>query len=172
MDTPVLVSEYEYLHSSYDPDCELVDGHLQERNVGERKHSILQCELIGLFWSRRKEWRLRAFPEQRVRIAPGRYRVPDVAIYKEPAPREEVFTTPPFVAIEILSSEDRISRMRKKVDEYLQFGVPYVWVINPITRKAEVYTAQQFHEAKDLILRTKDPAIEVPLAELFRALDD
>jgi Uma2 family endonuclease len=172
MDTPVLVSEYEYLHSSYDPDCELVDGHLEERNVGERKHSILQRELIAFFWSRRKEWRVDAFPEQRVRIAPGRYRVPDVAIYKQPAPREDVFTTPPFVAIEILSSEDRMSRMRKKVDEYLAFGVSYVWVIDPINRKANVYTAQLLYEAKDLILRTEDPPIEVPLAELFGAIDE
>ena len=62
MDVGALVSEEEYLHSSYEPDCELVDGHLVERYVGEREHSILQGELIYYFRSRRKESGLRAFP--------------------------------------------------------------------------------------------------------------
>ncbi|MBZ5728854.1 MAG: Uma2 family endonuclease [Acidobacteriia bacterium] len=172
MDTPVLVSEQEYLHSSYEPDCDLVDGRLEERNVGEREHGILQGQLYHLFFIHRNEWRMRAFPEQRIRLATGRYRVPDVAIYKDPAPRDPVFSTPPFIAVEILSSEDRMSRVRRKIDEYLEFGVPYVWIIDPQTRKADVYTPQSIHEAKDLILRTEDPRIEVSLEELFRALDE
>jgi len=171
MDASVLVSESEYLHSSYDPDCELVDGRLLERNVGERDHSILQRELIYLFRSRRKDWKVQAFPEQRVRLASGRYCIPDISIYKDPAPRDPVFSTPPFIAIEILSSEDRMSRVRQKIDQYLVFGVPYVWVIDPNTRKADVYTPQLFCEAKDLVLRTEDPQIEVRLVEIFQALD-
>ncbi|HYW45667.1 MAG TPA: Uma2 family endonuclease [Bryobacteraceae bacterium] len=172
MDAPVLISEQEYLHSSYDPDCELVDGHLLERNAGEREHSILLGELDYCFRSRAKQWGLRAFPVQRVRVAAGRYRVPDLSIYKDPAPRDDVFAAPPFIAIEILSSEDRMSRVRRKIDDYLEFGVPYVWIIDPNTRKADVYTPGAIYEAKDLILRTEDPPIEVPLAELFQALDE
>lgn len=171
MRSAALVSEEEYLHSVYEPDCDYVDGQVQERNVGERLHSILQGEFIYYFRSRQHQWRLRAFPEQRIRIAPGRYRIPDLAIYKEPAPRDPVFTTPPFIAIEILSSEDRMSRIRQRIDDYLKFGVLYVWVIDPETRKADVYTPGHFYEAADLILRTENPAIEVPLAELFQALD-
>ena len=65
-----------------------------------------------------------------------------------------------------------MSRVRTKIDEYLAFGVPYVWLIDPQRRRADVYTASGFYEAKDGVLRTEDPAIEVPLAELFQALDD
>ncbi len=65
-----------------------------------------------------------------------------------------------------------MSRVRKKIDEYLEFGVAYVWIIDPQTRKADVYTPQGIHEAKDLMLRTEDPRIEVSLEELFRALDE
>ena len=120
----------------------------------------------------RRRFQIRAFVEQRIRIAPRTYRVPDVCVYKEPAPRDRIFSTPPFIAIEILSPEDRMSRVRKKIDEFLAFGVPYVWVIDPETRRADVYTASGFYEAKDGVLRTEDPAIEVPLADLFQALDD
>jgi Uma2 family endonuclease len=173
MGTSVLVSEQEYLTTSYEPDCDYDDGELQERNVGERPHSILQGEFSGHFRDLRRQRRLvRAFVEQRIRIAPRKYRVPDVCVYKEPAPRDRIFATPPFIAIEILSPEDRMSRVRKKIDEFLAFGVPYVWVIDPEARRADVYTASGFYEAKDGVLRTEDPAIEVPLAELFQALDD
>jgi Uma2 family endonuclease len=172
VDTSVLISEQEYLDTSYDPDCELVDGHLLERNVGERPHSILQGELIFFFGTRRKQLGVRAFPEQRVWVAPRRYRIPDVCVYREPAPRDPVFSTPPFIAIEILSPRDRMSRMRVKIDDYLRFGVQYVWIIDPETHRADVYTASGFYEAKELILRTEDPRIELPLGEMFQALDE
>jgi Uma2 family endonuclease len=86
------------------------------------------------------------------------------------APRDEIFTTPPFIAIEILSNEDRMSRVRQKINQYLDFGVSYVWVIDPQNRKAGVYTAQGIFEANDLVLRVDDPAIEISLVEIFAAL--
>ena len=172
MGTSLLVSEQEYLSGSYEPDCEYDNGELQERNVGERPHGILQGESYAFLREHRRRFQIRAFVEQRIRIAPRTYRVPDVCVYKEPAPRDRIFSTPPFIAIEILSPEDRMSRVRNKIDEFLAFGVPYVWVIDPETRRADVYTASGFYEAKDGVLRTEDPAIEVPLADLFQALDD
>jgi Uma2 family endonuclease len=173
MGTSLLVSEHEYLTTSYEPDREYDDGVLLKRNVGELPHGILQLEFGGFFRELRKQGRLiRAAVETRIRIAPRKYRIPDVCVYKEPAPRDHVPSTPPFIAIEILSPDDRMSRVRTKIDEYLAFGVSYVWVIDPDRRRADVYTAAGFYEAKDGILRTEDPAIEVPLAELFQALDD
>jgi Uma2 family endonuclease len=173
MGTSLLVSEQEYLTGSYEPDCEYDDGELLERNVGERPHSILQGEFVGHFRNLRKQRRLvRAFVEMRIRIAPRKYRIPDVCVYKEPAPRDRIPSIPPFIAIEILSPPDRVSRVRKKIDEYLAFGVSYVWLIDTERRRADVYTASLIYEAKDGVLRTEDPAIEVPLADLFQALDD
>jgi Uma2 family endonuclease len=166
-------SEREYLTSSYEPDCEYDDEEILERSVGDLPHGILQLELGGFFRDLRKQGRpIRAAVETRIRIAPRKYRIPGVCVYKEPAPRDRVPSTPPFIAIEILSPEDRMSRVRKTIDEYLAFGVRYVWVIDPETRRADVYTAAGFYEAKDGVLRTEDPAIEVPLAGVFQALDD
>jgi len=172
MSTSLLVSEQEYLTTSYEPDCEYDDGVLLERNVGEQPHSILETAFGSFFFERRKRFRIRVLTEQRIRIAPRKYRIPDVCVYVEPAPRDRIFSTPPFIAIEILSPEDRMSRVRKKIDEYLAFGVAYVWLVDPDTRRADVYTAAGFYEVKDGVLRTEDPAIEVPLAELFQALDE
>jgi len=167
-----LVSEQEYLTSSYEPECEFDDGTLIERNTGELPHSILMGAVASFLHERRKQHAIQVLLILRIRIAPHRYRVPDVCVYKQPAPRDPIPSTPPFIAIEILSPEDRMSRLRKKIDDYLAFGIPNVWVIDPETRHADVYTASAFYEVKDGVLHTEDPAIEVPLADLFQALDD
>ncbi|MGO4881765.1 MAG: Uma2 family endonuclease [Bryobacteraceae bacterium] len=172
MGTSLLVSEQEYLTTSYEPDCEYDDGELLERNVGEQPHSILEAAIGAYFFERRKRFRIRVLTEQRIRIAPRKYRIPDVCVYLQPVPDDRVLSTPPFIAVEILSPQDRMSRVRKKIGEYLAFGVTYVWLVDPEARRADVYTASGFYEAKDGILRTENPAIEVPLAELFQALDD
>ena len=43
---PALVSVEEYLHTSYSPDVDYVDGLLEERNVGEIDHSWVQKALL------------------------------------------------------------------------------------------------------------------------------
>jgi Uma2 family endonuclease len=172
MGTSVLVSEQEYLTTSYEPDCEYDDGVLQERRLGEHPHGLLQTALASFLYERRKRFGIRVITEQRICIATRKYCVPDVCVYFRPAPPDPVPATPPFIAIEILSPEDRMSRVRKKIDEYLAFGVAYVWLIDAEARRADVYTAAGFYAAKDGVLRTEDPAMEVPLAGLFQALDD
>jgi hypothetical protein len=41
-----------------------------------------------------------------------------------------------------------------------------VWVIDPRTKLAHVYTGDGMYEVKDGVLRTKDPDIQVFLNEL------
>jgi hypothetical protein len=43
--TSTLIPIEEYLHTSYHPDREYVDGDIQERNLGEKDHSKLQKPL-------------------------------------------------------------------------------------------------------------------------------
>jgi Uma2 family endonuclease len=68
----------------------------------------------------------------------------------------------------VLSPEDRMSRVEQRIDDYLAMGVPYVWVIDPQTRKAYSATAESgLCEVKTGVLKTENPALAVPLAELF-----
>ena len=82
-------------------------------------------------------------------------------------PQEQIFRTPPFIWIEILSPEDRWERMQKKIDDYLRFGVPYVWVINPRDQRGWAYTKDGNAEVPDGVLQTENPSLAVPLAEIF-----
>jgi len=56
MASTTLVSVSEYLRSSYRPDCDFVDGKLEERNPGEHDHAALQAALILWFGHRQEEW--------------------------------------------------------------------------------------------------------------------
>jgi len=82
-------------------------------------------------------------------------------------PDEQIYTTPPFLCIEILSPEDQMGRVLVKIADYLNFGVPYVWVIDPRKRRATVYTPTDSYSPEDGILRTENPKIALPLADLF-----
>jgi Uma2 family endonuclease len=166
-----LISVDEYLHTVYDPDCDYVDGEVLERNTADRKHSITQVEFSFFFRSRQREWNVFVFTEQRIQVLPTRFRVPDVCVYVGEEPKEDIFRQPPFLCIEILSPEDRIERTQEKIDDYLRFGVPYVWVVNPRARRGWMYTKDEIREAKDGVLRTENPVLAVPLAEVFAALD-
>jgi Uma2 family endonuclease len=56
--------------------------------------------------------------------------------------------------------------MQKKIADYLTFGIPYVWVIEPKTRAAWIWTREGAVTVTDGVLRAFNPDIEVPLAEL------
>jgi Uma2 family endonuclease len=170
MSVAAQVSIDEYLHTSYDPDCDYVEGVLIERNVGQTEHSRLQILLGAYLVSHEKEWKIFPVTEQRVQVAPGRIRIPDICLLLGGHPGQEVFQIPPFVCIEILSPDDSMSGMQDRIDDYLAFGVKYVWIVDPWRLRAYVTTDAGMSECRDGVLRTSDPEIVVPIAELFSHL--
>ncbi len=67
---PTFVSVDEYLRTSYNPDCEYVDGVIEERNLGEYEHSVMQGFFTILFAMNRKTWNAKVFPEYHVQFSP------------------------------------------------------------------------------------------------------
>ena len=162
-----LISVEQYLATSYRPDCDYVDGRIEERNLGEWDHSKLQAAIIAYFYQRRKSWNISVAPEQRVQVKPTRFRIPDVCIVLG-EPDCQIFRQPPFVCIEILSRDDRMSEMKERIDDYLAMGVRYVWVLDPSGPQVYVATpAAGLQEFKGGVLRTENPVLELPLAEVF-----
>ena len=164
MATGSLVSVHEYLSTSYRPDCDYVDGVVLERNLGEKDHSRLQMEIAFYYRSHRKEWGLWALVEQRVQVSATRFRIPDVCL-EVGEPPDQIIRTPPFICIEVLSPDDRLSEMRQRVEDYLAFGVPYVWILDPATRHAWRCTPGGMQEVTEL--RTENPETLVPVCDLF-----
>ena len=98
----------------------------------------------------------------RIQISPTRDRVADIAVWRSGHIGDRIPTVPPFLAIEILSPEDRITRMQPKIVEYLAIGFEWIWLIDPIEKSALLFARQSggLSEA----LRTENPMIEIPLA--------
>ena len=170
MSTAALISVDEYLRTMYHPDCDYVDGEVIERNLGEKQHGKLQAEIWHIFRLHRQEWATYALIETRMQVAPRRFRIPDVCVYIGAEPPGAILRTPPFICIEVLSPEDRLARMQDRIDDYLKFGVPYVWVIDPDSRRAWVYTADGSREIKDGLLRTENPSLTINLAQIFASI--
>jgi Uma2 family endonuclease len=163
-ETAKLVSEEEYLATSYEGDVDYVDGVLEERNVGEWNHSRL-IGLLFMFLVRiEKKFGVHVAPDIRVRVRPGKYRVPDLAVVSEV---EQVLSKPPLLCVEVLSPEDRLSRIRTRINEYHEMGAPDAWVIDPQTRECYQSTSKG-----EFFLTRKLTALEGKLQFELSELED
>ena len=161
----------EYLATSYRPDCDYVDGEVKERNLGEKEHSILQRTFVYLFLLNRAFWGIEVYPELRVQVGPTRFRIPDVTITRAGIEWERILRTPALLFIEILSPEDSVTRIRQRVDDYLNFGTEHVWIVDPELRKAYVCSKTGMQEPVSGVLTIPETEIRVVLSELFAELD-
>jgi Uma2 family endonuclease len=161
----------EYLSTSWSPDREFVDGRIEERNLGEKEHSIIQRYLTVLFALKRAEWGVEVFPELRTQIAARNFRVPDILVVSAGESFERYVTRPPLIAVEILSPEDTFGAMQEKFAEYLRFGIENIWIIDPEPRLAYRYTSAGLDEVHTGELTVPGTPIRVVLSELFAELD-
>jgi Uma2 family endonuclease len=161
----------EYLRTSWSPDREFVDGRIEERNLGEKEHSILQRFLTVLFAINRDKWGAEVFPELRTQTKARNFRVPDVLVTRSGEKFDRYVTQPPLIAIEILSPEDSMSAMQAKAAEYRQFGVEHVWIIDPEPRMVYRYTGTALEQVQTGELVVPGTPIRVALSEMFAELD-
>ncbi len=74
---------------------------------------------------------------------PDTVRGPDVALYEDADRFVDVHPkygeVPPRLAVEVLSPDDRIGKVMRKIMDYLQNGVELVWLIDPETRNVTVH---------------------------------
>jgi Uma2 family endonuclease len=168
---PEFVSVREYLTTSYRPDCDYVDGRIEERNLGEYDHALLQTLLGQIFMNNRVAWGVIALTDVRVQVRATRFRIPDVTVLRVGTPKERILTHPPLLVIEILSPEDRLSRVTQRTDEYLEFGIENIWIIDPSRRLAYRATRAGLELAPSVEIAVPGTPIRVVLSELFAELD-
>jgi Uma2 family endonuclease len=163
--TAVHVSEAEYLATHYRPDCDWVDGEIEERTLGEKNHAKLVERIRALL----ELQHLFAISEVRLRVYtnPSRYRVPDVCAYRV-EPNEQVFTEPPLIVVEVLSPEDRLSNLVKRAEDYLHMGVEQVWLIASTERAAYTYDENGLQQILNDTLQRDEITLHLP--DIFSVL--
>jgi Uma2 family endonuclease len=159
------ISVDDYLHTTYHPDCDYVDGVVEERNLGEVDHGLAQLRLGHFFMGLFRQTGLLPITEVRMQVSRTRFRIPDVTVTRG-KPDEQILTKPPLLCIEILSPEDRVSRTNARIQEYLNFGVPVVWLVDPAERRVWIYRKNGIEEAHGSV-NLDGTDITVPFSEIF-----
>jgi Uma2 family endonuclease len=162
---PSLVSLEEYMATSYSPDCEYIDGVVVERNLGQGKHAYTQGEILAKIRERIASRGLMALPELRVQVARRRVRIPDICVTGQ---LEETLIVPPRLCVEVLSPDDRWSRVNASIRDYQAMGVPCIWVVDPYSSRAWIFEDENPPaEVHDGRLVAHQLGIEIPLAEVL-----
>ncbi len=169
MATATHITLEQYLKTTYEPDADYIDGEIEERNVGEYDHNIVQLALTNWFNKYGRQWRVRAVQEQRTRLTSTRVRIPDVSVFSRDLPIEQVFTHPQLIAIEVLSPEDRHTKMQQRIGDYIAFQVPNIWVVDPKQRIG--WNCNDGNWIRTERFEVAGSPIYLSLDELFRELD-
>jgi Uma2 family endonuclease len=163
-----LLSEEEYLRTSFDGvDQEYQDGELVERGMPDDAHSEVQSNSGYFFTDLRKSEGLLFYArtELRHRVAKGRYLIPDLSVHWPTKPTQAVPSTPPLIVIEILSADDRMARVLEKLREYVDWGVPHVWFIDPYKRELATFDLGGLHYVTEFVV--PETSRRLTLADLF-----
>lgn len=182
--TPGTATEQDVLDvdAHEDRHCELIDGVLVEKTMGIEE-SLLATELGALVSVFVKSRKLGIVTGEggTVGLLPGQVRIPDVAFFSwDRLPGRRVPKVPipaiyPDLAIEVLSVSNTKREMARKLREYFTAGTRLVWYIDPGPRTVAVYTRPEqvtvLTEADTLTGAEVLPGFQVPLRELFAALD-
>lgn len=159
------ISLEEYLHTSYDGlDREFRDGEVVERTMPTYLHG--KCQLrLGIFLMALSE-RLKLYPSADVRMRlPGeRILIADIAVF-HPVEPQVVPDSPPLIAIEILSPDDRLREVRAKLEEYREWGILHVWLVDPESRVFYTFD-RKFLEVDTLAI--PELGVEVRPTDIFK----
>jgi Uma2 family endonuclease len=157
---------------------ELVDGVLVEKVMGfyESRIAAILVQVMGQF-SEQQDHGIVIGADGMIKLRSGLVRIPDVSFLSwnqfpnRKLPSQPVPDLFPNLAVEVLSKSNTEKEMRRKIQEYFDAGAQLVWLIDPIARTADVFTApdQQIHLGENEVLDGGMvlPGFVLPLRELF-----
>jgi Uma2 family endonuclease len=168
MATKAQITAEQYLHMTFEHDAEYVRGEIVERSMPDRLHSTMQFLILMAIGRLIESYPLLPYPELRLRLEPRVYRIPDVSVFAGQAPKQDVPSTPPLLVIEILSKDDRHHNLMQKLEEYRVWGVPNIWVVDPLAKRLALYTSSALQYVSSLALA--DYPFELTPSVLFSDL--
>jgi Uma2 family endonuclease len=158
--------------------CELVDGVLVEKAMSTRE-SLLAAVIVRLLGNFVDERDLGVVlgADGMLRLAPGLVRIPDVSfipwerIADEEVTNEPIASYSPALAVEVLSPSNTQAEIDRKLRDYFFSDTRLVWVIQPKTQTAQVYTSptesQRISKTGSLHGDPVVPGFTLALSELF-----
>lgn len=160
--------QFRDMYAQRKPNYELLDGEAVQKALPTRLHSALQFVLSVML----KELGFKSRPELTLAIDESWEPTPDVCGVI--GPEEGPYPTHAVaVAIEVLSPDDRFTRVIQKCRKYAEWGVQDILVYDPVGREAWYWDPA----TGDLIrvreiYRFRSRPVELMQKEVFRRLDE
>lgn len=157
---------------------ELVDGGIQV-SPGGMRHSRISARIIGILLegARRAGGGEVYSPDAGILLPNGNLRSPDVSfIRRERLPDggtpEGFGEVIPDLVVEVLSPGDRMRQVADKIGEFLDCGVPLVWLVDPASKSVTVYRSltdtRHLNEKDTIGADPVLPGFSVSVSEFFR----
>jgi Uma2 family endonuclease len=176
MATTATVTVEEYLSSPQYKHCEYLDGVIQDKYpvvdgvpLVNNVHGALLLLIGELFGNDKKDWRVKCGTEVTTVINPTRFRLPDVSVIPF-GPMDEYQITPPLIAIEVLSPSNSGKDLLAKLEDYAQFSIENVWVIDHATRTGKTCKGAEMTETSRFAVPGTAIYLDVP--QLFAQFDE
>ena len=158
--------------------CELIDGTLVEKTMGYiESFLVMRIGFLIQSFLTTHDLGIVLGEAGTLQVLPDQVRVPDVCFIawerfpNRQLPSEPIPSIAPDLAIEVLSASNTEGEMQRKLHDYFTAGVRLVWYIDPQTRSAKSYTAEdrcvELVESQSLSGGDVLPGFELPLKELF-----
>lgn len=148
------------------PASEFIDGEIIQKPMPQGKHSAIQSELVPIINSKLRGAKIaRAFSELRCSFS-DRAIVPDVSVFvwdrivcDESGDIANIFSIAPDWTIEILSPDQRHTKVVKNITHCLHHGALMGWLIDPDDRTVFIYYPNGLMEIFD------EPESQLPMPE-------
>lgn len=155
-----------------DERIELLEGELIPMSPRGDEHEICKTAL-NLYWGRRCPHDLLYSPETTFRLSVDTYLEPDFVVYPRHVGIRRLNGATALLAVEIGVSSLGYD-LGRKARVYAQFGIPELWVIDPIQRvltvmkrpASEGYGERTLWHAQDTVVPDLAPAFALRLADL------
>lgn len=152
MNAQVSINEYFRLPHT-EREAEYVNGSIVERTMPDFLHSYIQLRLGHLLTLALQRYSgYYVCSELRMRVQPNVIRILDLCILNYKADPDSAPTTPPLLAVEIISKDDSYTDVLTKLREYHQWGVRNIWLIDPRLGQLAQYGAAGLLQVDELTL--------------------
>jgi len=175
--TVLTAQEFDNYPFEEDKRYELDEGELIEMTRPAYKHNrVMQHLLFELMvYFKNNPIGEAMISENLYALSPSTRRSPDVAVIlgdrSEELKNAKVIPIIPEIAAEVLSPSETPRMIHRKLKQYFEAGVKEVWIIDPESSTAEIWTGPRLpdHELMltDALSSPLLPGFALPLAELF-----
>ncbi len=136
-----LISEEEYLSTAYEYTTEYVDGVLIPKSVTQLPQGKLLMMLVEAVILHKQALDIVQYADVMMKVAPRRYRAPDLMILPASHPSDRIVGVPPLVTVEVVGKEDKIVATKLRVRDHIAMGVRNVLVVDPVVKDVHIVSA-------------------------------